>query len=139
MSAAAVAMESTTSTNELHTVLIMPPSGLRNALALSLWDQGMVVTAFGTLPEAEAILSGVGVQCVVLDDQLGLDVLAPLMAWLHNRGKQRVTVVVMGDAAMTWRPHLSALGIHHVVPRPAQPARWAVQLASALGMPANRW
>lgn len=118
---------------ELHTVLLMPPGEARNALALSLWDVGMLVTVFATPREAEGVLVGENVHAVLMDAGVGVIVGPALVSWLRAAGRGQVKVVIVGNVEAGPRDQLLAQGVAHVVPYPPNPKTFAQQFARALG------
>lgn len=123
-----------------HTVLLMPAEERRAALAGSLWDVGMLVTAFASMREAEGVLVGEHVHAVLLDARLGTSAAVTLCQWLRASGKGHVRVVVMGEELDGQsRASLLGAGVSHVVPRPEQTQGFARQFAQAMGFGSLGW
>lgn len=118
---------------QLHAVILMPPGAPRNALALALWDAGLLVTVFASPAEAEGVLVGDNVHAVVLDAQLGGAAGSSLLRWLHAAGHGQVKVVMVGEVDAITRARLLDSGVAQVVPVPANVTVFARQFAQALG------
>ena len=95
---------------DFHTVVLMPPGETRNALALSLWDVGMLVTVFATPKEAEGVLVGENVHAVLLDARIGVIVGPALVSWLRAAGRGHVKVIIMGAVDAATKEQLTQQG-----------------------------
>jgi len=130
---------SAASLTDFHAVLVMAAGTERDALALGLWDAGMLVTTFKSPHEAEGVLVGEAVHVVLLDAGLGAFMAPQIVWWLNAVGRGAVRVVVFGDVAEDQRAQLLSQGVSYVVPRPGNAALFARQLGQAMGFTPNRW
>lgn len=124
---------------DFHCVLIMTPSPERDALSMSLWDTGMIVTTFASLHEAEGVLVGEAVHCVLIDARLGPNTASHLVWWLHAVGRGGVRVAVFGTMTPEQQSEARLGGVALCLPAPHQPAAFARQLGTALGFEPVSW
>ena len=122
-----------------HMVVVGPRDPERLALAGALWDQGMLVTAFESLQEAEGVLVGENVHGILLDARLGEQPAALLCGWLRAAGKADVRVIVVGTVSPAARAALMAAGVAYVVPAPQDVDLFAGQLSEAVGLCRTGW
>lgn len=127
------------SLTDFHAVLVMAPGVNRDALAMGLWDSGMLVTTFKSPHEAEGVLVGEAVHVVLLDAALGAFMAPQIVWWLNAVGRGAVRVVVFGEVSDEERTNLLRQGVAYVVPRPMNAALFGRQLGEAMGFAPNRW
>lgn len=124
---------------EFHTVLIMPAGPARDALAMALWDQGMLVTTFATPHQAEGVLVGEAVHAVLVDATLGSQV-GPQLAWYLNAvGRGAVQVVLFGAMAPEQRAAAVEGGVAHVLGHAVNPSQFAKDVARTVGFTPQAW
>ena len=123
---------------DFHAVLIMPEGGARESLAVALWDVGMLVTVFGSVPQAEGVLVSEPVDVVLVDGTELPGACAGLGNQLRAVGKSacRVVELVGPDHAGT-RGGAADQAVR--VRRPEHAAVFARQLAAFLGLQRGAW
>ncbi|MEW5852386.1 MAG: hypothetical protein AB2A00_26585 [Myxococcota bacterium] len=124
---------------EFHAVLVMPAGPQRDALAMGLWDAGMLVTTFSSPHEAEGVLIGERVHVVLVDLLLGPTMGPDIVRWLQATGRGGVTVAAFGEATPELAQWLTTNGVTWCVPRPAEPTVFGRQLGEAMGFKPATW
>ena len=124
---------------EFHAVLVMPSGPQRDALAMGLWDAGMLVTTFSSPHEAEGVLIGERVHVVLVDLYLGPTMGPEIVKWLRAIGRPAVTVASFGEATPELNAWLTSQGVTWCVPRPADPTMFGRQLGEAMGFKPATW
>jgi DNA-binding NtrC family response regulator len=111
----------------------------RDSLSAALWDAGMLVTTFQSLPEAEGLLVGGAVHAVLLDAAQGPALGTQLTWWLNAVGRGAVKVVLFGR--LTAEQVVAALkgGVNHCLPTPDRPAEFALLLGETVGFEPVSW
>lgn len=124
---------------DLHVVLIMAPGAPRDALAMALWDEGLLVTVFDSAALAEGVLVGQHVDAVLVDHAAERRMAPQIAWWLKALGRAQTPVVALGVTDDLEAARLRREGVSQTQPMPTDAGRFAAELGLLLGAGHHPW